>query len=101
MVSPSLSHAFDIAQSCRTDMSENPADVKTTTIPYDELVYTVGAENNTFGIPGTKEYALPLKEIWDGERIRKKLMDCMCCVRSSDLSDSVSCGTYRHRDCYI
>jgi len=60
-----------------TDANEKEVDVKTTTIPYDELVYTVGAENNTFGIPGVKEHACFLKEVWDAERVRKKLMDCI------------------------
>lgn len=35
-----------------------------------------GAENNTFGIPGVTEHANFLKEIWDAEKVRKKLMDC-------------------------
>ncbi|KAM0788074.1 hypothetical protein ACM66B_001245 [Microbotryomycetes sp. NB124-2] len=46
-------------------------------LPFDYLVYSVGAENNTFGIKGVKEHACFLKEIWDAEKIREKLMDCI------------------------
>ena len=45
-------------------------------LSFDYLVYSVGAENNTFGIKGVKEHACFLKEIWDAEKIREKLMDC-------------------------
>ena len=47
------------------------------TIPYDYLVYAVGAENQTFGIKGVKEYACFLKELKDADRIRRKLLDCI------------------------
>ncbi|KAK4047597.1 NADH:ubiquinone oxidoreductase [Microbotryomycetes sp. JL221] len=46
-------------------------------LSFDYLVYSVGAENNTFGIKGVKEHACFLKEIWDAEKIREKLMDCI------------------------
>jgi len=40
-------------------------------------VVGVGAENATFGIPGVRENACFLKEIWDAKKIRRKLMDCI------------------------
>ncbi|KAI6026491.1 NDE2, mitochondrial external NADH dehydrogenase [Pisolithus microcarpus] len=40
----------------------------TRTIPYDYLVYAVGAETQTFGIPGVKERACFMKEIGDAEQ---------------------------------
>jgi NADH:ubiquinone reductase (non-electrogenic) len=46
-------------------------------VKYDYLVVGVGAENATFGIPGVKEHACFLKEIWDAKKIRRKLMDCI------------------------
>jgi NADH:ubiquinone reductase (non-electrogenic) len=46
------------------------------TIPYDYLVYAVGAENQTFGIQGVKEHACFLKELGDADKIRRKLLDC-------------------------
>lgn len=46
-----------------------------TEIAYDYLVYAVGAENQTFGIKGVKEHACFLKEVWDAEKIRSRIMD--------------------------
>lgn len=43
--------------------------MSTTTIPYDYMVYAVGAEVQTFGIPGVKEHACFMKEIGDAERV--------------------------------
>jgi NADH:ubiquinone reductase (non-electrogenic) len=41
------------------------------TVSYDYLVYAVGAETQTFGIPGVKEYSCFLKELWDAEQVRR------------------------------
>lgn len=41
------------------------------TVSYDYLVYAVGAETQTFGIPGVKEYSCFLKELWDAEQVRQ------------------------------
>lgn len=49
---------------------------ETHSIPYDMIVYAVGAENNTFGIPGVAEHGNFLKEVWDAEKIRRRLIDC-------------------------
>lgn len=57
------------------DPSDIQGDVSGTEISYDYLVYAVGAENNTFGIPGVKENACFLKEIGDAEKLRNRLMD--------------------------
>jgi NADH:ubiquinone reductase (non-electrogenic) len=43
--------------------------LSSTTIPYDYLVMAVGAETQTFGIPGVKENALFMKEIHDAEKV--------------------------------
>ena len=40
-------------------------------------MYAVGAENQTFGIKGVKEHACFLKEVWDAEKIRGRIMDCI------------------------
>ena len=58
------------------DASETNEDHKEVTISYDYLVYGVGAENQTFGIKGVKEYGCFLKELKDADRIRRKLLDC-------------------------
>ncbi len=44
-------------------------------LSYDYLVITVGAINNTFGIPGVQEHALFLKELQDARSIRGKIID--------------------------
>ncbi|KAI9595516.1 external NADH-ubiquinone oxidoreductase 1 [Syncephalis fuscata] len=59
------------------DNSEIRGNVTSTTIPFDYLVVAVGAENQTFGIPGVTEHACFLKEIWDAKKIRGRLMDCI------------------------
>ncbi len=52
-----------------TDDSEIQGTVSTKTIPYDYLVYAVGAEVQTFGIPGVQEKACFMKEIQDAEKV--------------------------------
>lgn len=42
---------------------------------YDVLVVAVGADNNTFNIPGVEEHAHFLKEILDARRIRSAISD--------------------------
>ena len=42
-------------------------------LPYDWLVLALGAETNTFGIPGVKEYALPFSTYDDADRVLSKL----------------------------
>lgn len=39
-------------------------------IKYDYLVYAVGAETQTFNIPGVKEHACFMKELKDAEKVR-------------------------------
>jgi len=43
--------------------------VTSTTVSYDYLVYAVGAETQTFNIPGVKEHACFMKELQDAERV--------------------------------
>ncbi|KAI9790821.1 MAG: NADH:ubiquinone oxidoreductase [Peltula sp. TS41687] len=59
------------------DSSEIKGDVTETTIPFDMLVVSVGAENATFGIPGVREHSCFLKEVGDAQAIRKRIMDCV------------------------
>ncbi|PPQ70424.1 hypothetical protein CVT24_013174, partial [Panaeolus cyanescens] len=59
------------------DSSEIKGLVSSTTIPYDYLVYGVGAEVQTFNIPGVKENACSMKELADAERFQDKFMDCL------------------------
>ncbi|KAJ8456277.1 hypothetical protein ONZ45_g18785 [Pleurotus djamor] len=60
-----------------TDNSAIQGEVSTTTIPYDYLVFGVGAEVQTFGIPGVREHACFMKELTDAERMQREFMDCL------------------------
>jgi hypothetical protein len=57
------------------DETEVQGEVSSTTIPYDYLVYAVGAETQTFGIPGVKEHACFMKEIQDAERVSPNIFE--------------------------
>lgn len=59
------------------DTSEIKGAVSSTTIPYDYLVYGVGAETQTFNIPGVKEHACFMKELHDAERFQNEFIDCL------------------------
>jgi NADH:ubiquinone reductase (non-electrogenic) len=45
-------------------------------LPYDILAIAVGAQNNTYGIPGVVEHALFLRELADARVIRQRIIDC-------------------------
>ncbi|KAG5642266.1 hypothetical protein DXG03_003343, partial [Asterophora parasitica] len=59
------------------DNSPIKGETSTRTIPYDYLVISVGAEVQTFGIPGVQEHACFMKELADAERMREQFMDCI------------------------
>lgn len=54
---------------------ENAHDDKEFQLWYDILVIAVGAESNTFGIPGVAEHALFLKELSDARSIRQRIIE--------------------------
>ncbi|EJD07927.1 FAD/NAD-binding domain-containing protein [Fomitiporia mediterranea MF3/22] len=60
-----------------SDTSEIRGKISTREIPYDYLVVSVGAEVQTFGIPGVKEHACFMKELHDAEEAQRRFMDCM------------------------
>jgi NADH:ubiquinone reductase (non-electrogenic) len=64
------SDALDPALTSSTDNSEIKGATSSTSIEYDYLVYAVGAEVQTFNIPGVKEHAVFMKELHDVERVR-------------------------------
>jgi NADH:ubiquinone reductase (non-electrogenic) len=45
-------------------------------LQFDKLIVAIGADNNTYDIPGVKEYALFLKELNDARKIRSKIIEC-------------------------
>ncbi|TFK37003.1 hypothetical protein BDQ12DRAFT_724457 [Crucibulum laeve] len=59
------------------DTSEIKGSVSSTTIPFDYLVYAVGAEVQTFNIPGVQQNACFMKELHDAERMQRQFMDCI------------------------
>ncbi|KAH9476014.1 External alternative NADH-ubiquinone oxidoreductase, mitochondrial [Psilocybe cubensis] len=59
------------------DNSDIKGAVSATTISYDYLVYGVGAEVQTFNIPGVQKHACFMKELGDAERMQREFMDCV------------------------
>ncbi|KAL7561386.1 hypothetical protein ACA910_001395 [Epithemia clementina (nom. ined.)] len=57
------------------------------TVDYDRLVVTVGAQTNTFGIPGVREHCNFLKQVEDARRIRTALVNCLERANLPGLSD--------------
>ncbi|KAI0666467.1 FAD/NAD-P-binding domain-containing protein [Trametes maxima] len=60
-----------------SDTSEVQGLVSSTTIPYDYLVYAVGAEVQTFNIPGVREHSCFMKELDDAEKMQRRFLDCL------------------------
>ena len=54
----------------------NSCEINEFSVPYDRLVVTVGAQTNTFGIPGVREYCNFLKQVEDARRIRTAIVNC-------------------------
>jgi len=59
------------------DTSEIQGQVAQTTVNYDYLVFAVGAEVQTFNIPGVKEHACFMKELEDAEKMQRRFLDCL------------------------
>ncbi|KAI7896490.1 uncharacterized protein EV154DRAFT_456265 [Mucor mucedo] len=59
------------------DNSDVKGNHATSTLSYDYLVVGIGAMSATFGVKGVEEYGCFLKEVWDAQKIRTKLMDCI------------------------
>lgn len=54
----------------------NSCEIEDFVVEYDRLVITVGAQTNTFGIPGVREYCNFLKQVEDARRIRTAIVNC-------------------------
>ncbi|KNB20127.1 NADH dehydrogenase [Fusarium oxysporum f. sp. lycopersici 4287] len=46
------------------------------TVPYDKLIFAVGAYSQTFGIPGVREHANFLRDVGDARSIRLRILQC-------------------------
>ena len=63
------------------------------TVNYDRLVFTIGAQTNTFGIPGVREYCCFLKQIEDARRVRTSIVNCFERANLPGLSDEARTNT--------
>lgn len=74
--------------SCESVICEgNSCDIEDFEVSYDKLVVTVGAQTNTFGIPGVREYCCFLKQVEDARRIRSAIVNCFERANIPSLTD--------------
>lgn len=55
---------------------ETTVDKQDFEVAYDKLIITIGAQTNTFGIPGVAEHCHFLKQIEDARKIRSAIVNC-------------------------
>jgi len=81
MVNVIEAEAKDIDPEAKTVTFSDTSEIKGTTsvktMPYDVLVFAVGAEVQTFGIPGVQEHACFMKELADAEKMQRAFLDCV------------------------
>jgi NADH dehydrogenase FAD-containing subunit len=65
----------------------NSCDLEEFTVDYDRLIVTVGAQTNTFGIPGVREHCCYLRQIEDARRIRTAIVNCFERANLPNLTD--------------
>lgn len=54
----------------------NSCEINEFSVPFDRLVVAIGAQTNTFGIPGVREHCNFLKQVEDARRIRTAIVNC-------------------------
>jgi NADH dehydrogenase FAD-containing subunit len=74
----------------------NSCTIESFDVPYDRLLITVGAQTNTYGIPGVKEHCNFLKSIPDARRIKSAMVNCFERANLPNLSDEerINCLTF-------
>lgn len=65
----------------------NSCEIEEFSVEYDRLVCTIGAQTNTFGIPGVREYCCFLKQVEDARRIRTAIVNCFERANLPSLTD--------------
>lgn len=65
----------------------NSCTIQDFSVEYDYIIYTVGAQTNTFGIPGVREYCCFLKQVEDARRIRTAIVNCFERANLPNLTD--------------
>lgn len=71
----------------------NSCDITDFTVEYDKLIVTIGAQTNTFGIPGVREYCNFLKQVDDAQKIRTAIVNCFERANIPGLSDEERIST--------
>jgi len=62
---------------CETVVCDgNSCEIEDFEVEYDRLVVTIGAQTNTFGIPGVREHCCFLKQVEDAQKIRTAIVNC-------------------------
>ncbi|GAB4859539.1 External alternative NAD(P)H-ubiquinone oxidoreductase B1, mitochondrial [Ancistrocladus abbreviatus] len=61
---------------CQSTFENSSVPNRVFTLEYDYLVIAVGAQVNTFNIPGVLEHCHFLKEVEDAQKIRRTVIDC-------------------------
>lgn len=54
----------------------NSCEIEEFTVDFDKLIVTVGAQTNTYGIPGVRDHCCFLKQVEDARRIRTSIINC-------------------------
>jgi NADH dehydrogenase FAD-containing subunit len=54
----------------------NSCEIQEFVVDYDRLIVTVGAQTNTYGIPGVREHCNFLKQVEDARRVRNAIVNC-------------------------
>jgi len=54
----------------------NSCEIEDFVVDYDRLIVMIGAQTNTFGIPGVREHCCFLKQVDDARRIRSSIVNC-------------------------
>ena len=65
----------------------NSCEINDFEVSYDKVIMTVGAQTNTFGIPGVREYCCFLKQVEDARRIRTAIVNLFERANLPDLSE--------------
>lgn len=65
----------------------NSCNINDFDVQYDRLIVSVGAQTNTFGIPGVREYCCFLKQVEDARRIRTAIVNCFERANLPQLTD--------------
>jgi len=65
----------------------NSCSIEDFSVSYDRLLVTIGAQTNTFGIPGVREHCCFLRQVEDARRIRTAIVNCFERANLPSLTD--------------